>query len=243
MTKEVNDGVQLVLDIKQRAQGMHQNTVQSKDSAGQIILDIRETLDSAVEESHSVEQINELTSEILSITSKTNLLALNASIEAARAREAGKGFAVVADEIRVLADNSRDTANNIQVISNQVTKAVERLAESAGGMLKFIDEKILKEYDGFVEVVEQYEKDADSVNDILSQFADNTNGINSTIQTMNTGINAIATAVDESAKAVVSVAENAVSLVDSMKQIREETETNHEISAKLSSEVNRFKKV
>lgn len=243
MTKEVNDGVQLVLDIKQRAQGMHQNTVQSKDSAGQIILDIRETLDSAVEESHSVEQINELTSEILSITSKTNLLALNASIEAARAGEAGKGFAVVADEIRVLADNSRDTANNIQVISNQVTKAVERLAESAGGMLKFIDEKILKEYDGFVEVVEQYEKDADSVNDILSQFADNTNGINSTIQTMNTGINTIATAVDESAKAVVSVAENAVSLVDSMKQIREETETNHEISAKLSSEVNCFKKV
>lgn len=101
----------------------------------------------------------------------------------------------------------------------------------------------MKDYDGFVEVVEQYEKDADNVNDILSQFADNTNGINSTIQTMNTGINAIATAVDESTKAVVSVAENAVSLVDSMKQIQEETETNHEISAKLSSEVNRFKKV
>lgn len=243
ITSEVNGGVQLVLDIKKRAQDMHQSTVESKESAGQIIVDIRKTLETAVEESRSVEQINELTGEILNITSQTNLLALNASIEAARAGEAGKGFAVVADEIRILADNSRDTANNIQSISNQVTKAVEKLAQNAEGMLRFIDEKVIKDYDGFVEVVEQYEKDADSVNDILSQFAGNTNDINDTIQSMNTGINDIATAVDESAKAIVSVAENAVSLVNAISQIQQETENNQEISLQLSNEVNRFKKV
>lgn len=243
MTSEVNDGVQMVLDIKKRAQGMHESTIESKESAGKIICDIRQTLETAVAESRSVEHINELTSEILSITSKTNLLALNASIEAARAGEAGRGFAVVADEIRVLADNSRSTANNIQDISSQVTKAVEQLAQNAEGMLRFIDEKVITDYDNFVEVVEQYEKDADSVNDILSQFDNNTNGINNTMQTMNTGINDIAIAVEESAKAVVSVAENAVSLVDAITQIQRETENNQEISNKLSSEVDRFKKV
>lgn len=243
MTEQVNQGVHLVVGIKERAQGMHQDTIQSKESAGQIIVNIRKSLEAAVEESRSVEQINELTGEILNITSQTNLLALNASIEAARAGEAGKGFAVVAEEIRVLADNSRNTANNIQSISNQVTGAVELLSKNAEGILHFIDEKVMKDYDGFVEVVEQYEKDADNVNNILTEFARNTEDINDTIQSMNEGINNIAIAVDDSAKGVTSVADNAVSLVQSITQIQQETENNQEISSKLSSEVNRFKNV
>lgn len=243
MTSQVNDGVHLVIDIKERAQGMHHSTVNSKESAGQIMADIQNTLKSAVGESRSVEQINELTGEILSITSQTNLLALNASIEAARAGEVGKGFAVVADEIRVLADSSRETANKIQSISDQVTGAVEKLANNAESMLQFIDEKVMKDYDGFVDVVEQYEKDADSVNDIFKEFAKKTNGINGTMQSMNEGINGIAIAVDESAKGVTSVAENAVSLVQAIAQIHQETEKNQEISLRLSDEVNCFKNV
>lgn len=243
MTNKVTDGVNLVVDIKDRAQNMCQSTMESKESAGQIIVNIRKELETAVEESRSVEQINELTGEILNITSQTNLLALNASIEAARAGEAGKGFAVVADEIRILADNSRNAANNIQSISIQVTGAVERLTKNAEGVLRFIDEKVMKDYDGFVDVVEQYKKDADNVNDILTDFARNTGDINDTIQSMNVGINDIAVAVDESAKGVVSVAENAVSLVESITKIQQETDNNREISTKLSSEVNRFKNV
>lgn len=241
MESKVNDGVGLVVGIKQRAKDMHQSTLESKEASGQIIIDIRKTLETAVEESRSVEQINQLTGDILNITSQTNLLALNASIEAARAGEAGKGFAVVADEIRVLADSSRDTANNIQMISNQVTGAVERLADNAETMLRFIDERIMKDYDGFVEVVGHYEKDADSVNDILSEFARNTEEISSTIQAMNTSTNDIAVAVDDSAKGVVDVAESAASLVGAITHIQKETENNQKISMQLSNEVNRFK--
>lgn len=241
--EQVNDGVDLVAEIKVRADAMHRSTISSKESTGNMLTEIRQSLQSAVDESRSVEKIRELTGEILDIASQTNLLSLNASIEAARAGEAGRGFAVVADEIRGLADNSTATASNIQEISELVTGAVDKLAKSAGKMLEFVDEKVMTDYDGFVEIVAQYKNDAESVNDILEAIAQNTTTISETMQTMNTGINDISIAVDENAKGVVMVAQSMVSLVQDIEQIQGETSKNEEISIQLGEEVKRFKNV
>lgn len=243
MENSVQNGVGLVQDIKDRATQMHHKTIQGKEKTSRTILQIRETLQSALEESRSVQKINEMTQEILNITSQTNLLSLNASIEAARAGEAGRGFAVVADEIRDLADSSAEAAGNIQTISAMVTDAVEKLARNAEEMLQFVDEEVMKDYDGFVEIVEQYKQDADSVDVILNGVAANTTDISQTIDDMNNGINDISTAVEENAKGITNVADSAVSLVEAMSEIQKETERNQQISQKLNNEVNRFKKV
>ena len=241
MNNSVDNGVELVQKIKRRAGEMHQNTIAGKDQTSGKIIEIREMLGEALEESRSVEKIKQLTGEILDITSQTNLLSLNASIEAARAGDAGKGFAVVADEIRALADSSANTANNIQNISNLVISAVEKLAGNAETMLRFVDEKVLQDYDEFVVVVEKYESDADSMNSLIEEFSKNTGEIRDTISAMTTGLNDISTAVDESARGVTNVAESAVSLVSSMEQIKQQTVSNQEISQRLSGEVGRFK--
>lgn len=243
MNSSVDNGVELVQKIKNRAGRMHQNTIAGKDRTSSKIIEIREMLNEALEESRSVEKIKQLTGEILDITSQTNLLSLNASIEAARAGEAGKGFAVVADEIRALADSSANTANNIQNISNLVIGAVEKLAGNAETMLQFVDEKVLQDYDEFVVVVEKYERDADSMNSLIENFSQNTGEIHETISAMTSGLNDISVAVDESAKGVTNVAESAVSLVASMSQIQQQTISNQEISEQLSNEVGRFKHV
>lgn len=243
MVTSADEGVELVQEIKERAQMLHEETISDKQETSGRVVEIRDMVEDAVEESRSAEKISELTGDILDIASQTNLLALNASIEAARAGEAGKGFAVVADEIRQLADNSRETANNIQDISKLVIDSVEKLASLSQNMLAFIDQKVMQDYDGFVTVVEQYETDADSINKVLSEFATKIDEIRNTVQDMNHGINDISTAIDENAQDVTGVAQSAVSLVEAMTKIHQETENNQAISQELNAQVNRFKRV
>ena len=243
MDNRVKDGADLVRNIKEHAGTMYRNTLEGKKNTSNTIEAIRIKLQKALEDSQSVQQINGMTEEILAITSQTNLLSLNASIEAARVGEAGKGFAVVAGEIRGLADSSTETANNIQNISDIVTEAVSRLAENAEEILKFIDENVMKDYDDFVQVVEQYEQDADSVNEIFEVFATNTTEINQTMEAMNTGINDLSIVVEDNAKGVTNVADSVVTLAAAIGAIQEETTGNQEISRRLNVEVGRFKQV
>lgn len=243
VNEKAGEGADIVETIKNKSGEMYKETIESKEKANRVINEIKEDLKTSVNESKSVEKIGELTADILGIAGQTNLLSLNASIEAARAGEVGRGFAVVAHEISVLADSSRDTANNIQEISNIVTLAVEKLAKSAERMIDFIDEQVISDYDGFVEIVEQYRADADSMNDILKGFAKDAAEIEETMQAMAQGINDISTAVDESAKGVADVAENAVDLVNAMSLIRDESESNENIAQSLNDEVCRFKEV
>lgn len=243
VSEEAEEGAGMVEEIKKNSNDMYNKAVNSKEQTNGIIGEIKSELEVSVKDSKSVEKIGELTDEILGIAGQTNLLALNASIEAARAGEAGRGFAVVADEIRVLADSSRDTANNIQEISNIVTLAVEKLAESAGKMIKFIDENVLNDYDVFVDVIKQYQSDADSMNDMIVTFAEKAAEIEKVMKTMSEGVHDVSVAVDDSAKGVADVAESAVNLVNAMSVIQQETDSNQTIAKSLSDEVGRFKRV
>lgn len=243
MSDSADNGNDTVINIKSRAVTMHKETMESKEHAINVLNNIGSQLEAAMKESRSVEKINELTDNILNIASQTNLLALNASIEAARAGDAGRGFAVVADEIRSLAENSKDTANDIQNISVLVTDAVSKLAANAEEMLKFVGTDVIKDYDGFVDIVNQYQADADLMAQILGEFAEQATIINDTMREMNTNMDDVSSTVGESARAVGSVAEDAALLVGAISNIQEETENTHRISEELQIEVKRFERV
>lgn len=243
MSANADSGLAIAMDIKKRAEMMREETLAGKKATTDVFQDMEHVLEESVEESRSVEQINKLTGDILSIAAQTNLLALNASIEAARAGEAGKGFAVVADEIRQLADSSRETANHIQEISNTVISAVEKLAQNSGEMLKFVDGNVMKDYDSFVEVVNQYREDADKMDEIFSGFAKEAGVMADTMQSMDSCIHDIAVTMDESASAVTSVATDASDLVTAMMDIQSETDNNRKVSADMEAQVNQFKKI
>lgn len=238
-----NDGVNEMNDIKHRAEAMHREALCSKQTTEDTFAQMGETLRTAVEASKSVEQIDELTGNILDIASQTNLLALNASIEAARAGEAGKGFAVVADEIRQLADDSRETANNIQTISGIVMDAVTSLSDNATGMIDFVNDNIMNDYEKFVEIISQYESDTVEMSKTLSGFAEETVEITGTMDFVNTGIDDISNTLEQSSLGVSDVANEATQLVMAISSILEETQNNKSISEELENEVNNFEKV
>ena len=132
--------------------------------------DILDVLGEAIENSKSVDQVNSLTKEIMSISSTTNLIALNASVEAMRAGKAGEGFAVVAREIKALANSCSETAGRIQEVNQIVTDAVHNLSRHSQGLADYLSETILKEFQGFVQSGRQYKEDADYVKEMIDAF-------------------------------------------------------------------------
>ncbi len=241
---ELSDASQGLYDyatgMQERAEHLERNAVDNKQNTSDIINAIIDKLKRAIESSKSVDRVNDLTDEILSISGQTNLLSLNASIEAARAGEAGRGFAVVADEISQLASSSREAANNIQTINNMVIEAVNELIDSADSIVKYINENVLPDYEGFVSAGRQYNEDAVHVNDIVTRFNDMSVNLKQLMGNITDSINGINTAVGESAKGATNVAMNTSNLVKDISEIAEAMDDNREVAGTLTDEAERF---
>lgn len=235
-----NELLQYADEMERRASGLETTAVENKNQTSEVIEGILTSLQKAMEDSKSVNQVNELTNEILSISSQTNLLALNASIEAARAGEAGKGFAVVADEIRKLADSSRETAGNIQNINNMVIAAVKELVQCSDDIVKYINETVLPDYDGFVESGKQYRDDASHVNEVVASFHEMSANIQNLTENITEAIGSVHISVEESSNAVSSAANNTNELVKEIEQITSEMNNTKDIADQLKSEAERF---
>lgn len=235
------DGTEYAKEIKKRAELLKQQAMESMNIAKQMLGEIDVAVSASVENAKQVSEIGKLTDEILGISSQTNLLALNASIEAARAGEAGKGFAVVADEIRLLADSSRDTANNIQRISVSVVGNVNELAANATKLLDFVNDNVIADYDNMEKVGEKYFDDAVRVDELMTGFEQSTNNLNNLTQAISTSVNDISLAVSDSARGVSQVADTTTELVAEVSQIMEASNLNMDTVEILKEGVDKFK--
>lgn len=117
----------------------------------------------------TVDKVSNIVSVIEEISSETNLLSLNASIEAARAGDAGKGFAVVAQEIRVLSDNTNTELENIKQIISSLVEECRYCVQASGTIVEDNakqKEEIKAVLDEFGSLDEQIQKTAEKADEI-----------------------------------------------------------------------------
>ncbi|MFJ8260926.1 methyl-accepting chemotaxis protein [Rummeliibacillus sp. NPDC094406] len=144
--------------ILQVAKGQVQLISESTNQTNELIIRLKK----------QATEIQVMTKEITDISEQTNLLALNAAIEAARAGEHGKGFAVVADEVRKLAEQSKNSAEQIVKLTNTIQTDTEVVAKSVTNSLKNVEEGvyvITNASDSFGHIV-------NSVEDMTSRLED-----------------------------------------------------------------------
>lgn len=187
----------------------------------------------------SIDKINYISDVIADITSQTNLLSLNASIEAARAGDAGRGFAVVADEIRQLADQSRKSTDEIKSIINEVVAR----ATQAEQEMKENNDLIEEQQNAINDTQKLFEEISDSINELirgLSEIAGLNKQMESNKEAVVGEMTSIASVSEESAAAAEEVNASVDQVNNTMEDIVNYTSELNGIADQLKIAIGKF---
>ncbi|WP_042477563.1 methyl-accepting chemotaxis protein [Bacillus ndiopicus] len=166
------------------------------------------------------EEISQMTKVITDITDQTNLLALNAAIEAARAGEHGKGFAVVADEVRKLAEESKSSANTIVTLTTEIQA-------DTGSVEDAVNHSLLSVKDG-VEIIGQAGQAFHAIDEAVTHMTEQIEDISATSEQLSASAEQVSASVNEIATGVVESATDIDMVVAAM---QEQAATMDEISS------------
>lgn len=240
IAEKVKHGSEISNHIISRAMTLKKEATTSTEKAKDIYHNVRLNMEKAIEDTKTITQISIFADTILSITEQTNLLALNAAIEAARAGESGKGFAVVADEIKKLSEESSKTAGGIQEVVKNTYSSVRKMKENSEKILEFIDKNVLEDYEKLIKVSEQYDRDAITINELMSEFDIVATQLHTAVANISTAVNEVAEAVSEGARGIQNIAENTSEIVTMTKEEVELSDANIENAKELQVLVEKF---
>lgn len=252
MTKDIESAAKNIADRAQegseRAETIHKKAIGAKNSANEsktsLILQkqsIEDRLQETLTKIKVVAEISTLAESIMEITAQTNLLSLNASIEASRAGEAGKGFAVVADEIRKLAEQSKQSTENIKKVTGQVNESVGSLAKDAKQLLTFIDTQVMESIDVFEAIANDYNEDASEIDSLVADFSAISEELLASINNIADSLDEISQAAQESAEGTTNIAERVGDVVQISDSVHASLQDANGIVGRLNDATGKFR--
>ncbi len=224
--------------------GMTTEGAQLMEKSVQQMSKIDEIVQDAVQKVKGLDtqsqEISKLVSVIQDIADQTNLLALNAAIEAARAGEHGKGFAVVADEVRKLAEQVGDSVTDITGIVSNIQKESNVVTESLQGGY----EEVEKGTEQIKTTGETFTNIESAIKDVVSKIETVTNNLanmSSSSQEMNASVEEIASVSEESAAGVEQTSASAQQATSSVEEVAESSNELAKLAEELNGLIRQFK--
>ncbi|PYG01267.1 methyl-accepting chemotaxis protein [Thioalkalivibrio sp. ALE21] len=207
----------------QAATEANATTRQTAEAVDRLSSEIHSSSDAVREVAEKSEEIGQILNMIQEITEQTNLLALNAAIEAARAGEAGRGFAVVADEVRVLAGRTHESTERIGSIITGLQKGVKN-AVGAMETNENSARSVVEEVHGVRDRLEQLSQSIRTIDEMTTQIASAAEEQSTVSEEINRNVQNISTVADESFSASSQVATASEQLSRLASELRQRVE-------------------